>query len=201
MFTQWLVADRNSNCLVPHNMNPQPPAPTTPNIHPSLLPTTVFLWSCSLFSLSCSLNWHLLVEGVGCFVRDLDCSAEKKPRPEINIYLSPVMLGWGFAAILFLGFLNQLSGWNAHWACFVAVPAVLRPWSMFSCGSPFVPPAQSKQVEGCKLFEPKTVVLLPARAPLPPYPPTPLSAKRGSLPHWPTAKAIFITFWKGQLET
>lgn len=43
VFTQWLVADRNSNCLVPHNMAPQLLPPTTPNRHTSLLQATVFL--------------------------------------------------------------------------------------------------------------------------------------------------------------
>lgn len=89
-FTQWLVADHNSYCLVPHNIDPQPSLPTTPNVHPSLLQTTVFLWSCSLFGLSCSLNWHLQEEGDGCSVRDPDWRPERKPKPEINIYLSPV---------------------------------------------------------------------------------------------------------------
>lgn len=57
VFTQWLVADHNFDCLVSHNMatNPLHPQPQI-YTHP-LLQTTVFLWSCSLFRLSCLLNW------------------------------------------------------------------------------------------------------------------------------------------------
>lgn len=146
MFTQWLVADRNSNCLVPHNMAPRP---LLPSPHHAAIPSP----SCCVFIKLLLIGSLLSAEPtLAATWRRLFW---KRPRlldwKEIQVWHKhlpfschvPVRIP---AFLLRRSFSKPQHGGNACWAHLVAGPAVLGQRSIFSHSLPFMSAAQSKQL-------------------------------------------------------